>query len=391
MEFNSKQFSMGAIGLPSLKQLRDARDELASLIGHRAKEVEFQRLFSRCPHVLSEALPLHLKPTEIKPLARPGKSDPDFIIIPRSGQGLESVGVIELKRPSTSLLTTSRKGVALLSRDVATAVAQGRLYCSQFRSELALPISQTLVISNNDYIFIIAGLTDEITRKLDSIALYDQLRSQLPGGCQIIPYDELLRRFEDALPPMTFMLSPQIRPSLYELQTILLAAEENVHGRSAINDDNMEFWSVIEDRWRAGNYVGTRAQRIIDRSYWCVSGTNDLATESPAHIDFPAYVLQLVSALRISFGCHEVLQQTQTEGTSLRRLQQLLTKRQVQLLNGAIKRCRTTHINTTFLEADNPLLDPDVEVLGRLGLLHFRTIESSEAWFSIDVTLLELW
>jgi len=391
MEFNSKQFSMGTVGQPSLKQLRNARDELASLIGCRAKEAEFQSLFSRCPHVLSEALPIHLSPTEIRPIARPGKSDPDFIIIPRSGRGLESVGVIELKRPSTSLLTSSRKGLALLSRDVATAVAQGKLYYSQLRAELALPISQNLVISNSDYIFIIAGLTDEITRKLDSVALYDQLRSQLPGGCQIIPYDELLRRFEDALPPMTFMLSPQVRSSLRELKTILLAAEDNVHGRSDLNDGNMEFWSVIEDRWRAGNYVGSRAGRIINRSYWCVSGTNDLATESPAHIDFPAYVQHLLSALRISFGCHEVLQQTQTEGISLRRLQQLLTKRQVQLLNGAIKRCRANNFNTTFLDADNPLLDPDVEVLCRLGLLYFRTIESSDAWYSIDETLLELW
>jgi hypothetical protein len=247
------------------------------------------------------------------------------------------------------------------------------------------------VISSSDYIFIIAGLTDEITRKLDSLALYDELRAQLPGGCQIIPYDELLRRFDDTLPPMTFALSPQRRSTLYELQAILSLAVESAQARTAINDDNMEFWSVLEARWRAGNYVGTRARRIIDRAYWWVSGTDQLATESPAHIEFPAYVRWLVGALKVSFGCHEVLQRAQAEGASLRRLQQLLTKRQLQLLSGAIERCRATRYNSTFLEAENPIRDPDVDVLERLGLLQFGTVESGDAWYKIDDTLLELW
>jgi len=391
MKEDSQQLSTNAVGPPSLRQLRDAREELSHLIAHRRNEAEFQRLFSRCPYVLSEALPLRLSPTEIRPLARPGKSDPDFIIVPRSGRGLDSVGVIELKRPSTSLLTTPRKGIALLSRDVATAVAQGRQYCRQLRAELALSLNRTLVISNSDYVFIIAGLSDEITRKLDSFALYDELRAQLPGGCQIIPYDELLRRFEDALPPMTFTLSPQRRSTLHEIQRILSLAVENAQARTAINDDNMGFWSALEDRWRAGNYIGTRVRRIIDRAYWCVSGTDQLACESPANIEFPAYVRSLLNALQVSFSCHELLQRTQAEGASLPRFQHLLTKHQLHLLGGAVERCRATRYNSTFLESDNPIRDPDVEVLVRLGLLRFGTVESGDAWYQIDDTLLELW
>lgn len=391
MQEDFQELATNTVGPPSLRQLRDAREELSRLITHCRNEAEFQKLFSRCPYVLSEALPLRLSPTEIRPLARPGKSDPDFIIVPRSGRGLESVGVIELKRPSTSVLTTPRKGLALLSRDVATAVAQGRHYCRQLRADLAIRLNQTFVISGSDYVFIIAGLSDEITRKLDSLALYDELRAQLPGGCQIIPYDELLRRFEDALPPMSFMLSPLRRSTLHELQAILSLAMENVQTRTAINDDNMEFWSLLEDRWRAGNFIGTKVRRIIDRDYWCVSGTDFLATESPAHIDFPAYVRSLVNTLQTCLSCHELLQRTQAEGVSLPRLQHLLTKRQQQLLGGAIERCRVTRYNSTFLESDNPIRDLDVEVLVRLGLLHFETIESGDAWYRVDDTLLELW
>lgn len=388
---NTHHVLKNADGPPSLRQLREAREELSDLILHRRNEAEFQSLFSRCPYVLSEALPLRLSPTEIRPLARPGRSEPDFIIVPKSGRGLESVGVIELKRPSTSLLTTPRKGIALLSRDVATAVAQGRHYCRQLRAELALSLSQTLVISNSDYVFVIAGLTDEVTRKLNSLALYDDLRAQLPGGCQVIPYDELLRRFDDTLPPRTFMLVPQRRSTLDELQEILSQASKYAEVRTTINDDNMGFWSTLEDRWRAGNYIGTGFRRIIDRPFWCVSGTDHLATESPAQLEFPMYVKQFLEALEVSFNCHDLLQQIQVERASMSRLQELLTKRQLQILDEAIRECRLRRWSSTFLMSDNPLNDPDVQILERLGLLQLSTVESGDAWYNIDEVLLELW
>lgn len=375
---------------PSRSELRDAREELSRLIQGRAKEHNFQDLFSRCPYLLSESLPLRLRPTEIRPLARPGKSDPDFIIVPRSGQ-LDSIGVIELKRPSTTLITKPRKEIALLSRDVATAIAQGQEYCKKLRAELAQQFSRGLAITSNEYIFIIAGLTDEVIRKLDSFALYECLRTQLNGNCQVIPYDELLKRFDAAVPPMIFSLSPFLIEHLRDLETIIEVADENVRRRQAINEENFDFWSSLEDRWRAGNYIGSTVPRIIDRSWWCISGTNILATESPAHIEFPNYIEALVAAFRSSLKYQDLLQKIQNHSYTVRELKEVITKRQLKILDEAISRCRKNQAETTFLDPNNPLHNPDVEVLVRLGCLTFETVESCDFWYRVDQTLVKLW
>jgi hypothetical protein len=83
----------------SARQLRAALTRFESLLEARAKERDFQRLFADCPYILSSTLPLRLEPSEIRPLGRPGKSEPDFIVFPQSGGLRSGYSVIELKRP----------------------------------------------------------------------------------------------------------------------------------------------------------------------------------------------------------------------------------------------------------------------------------------------------
>src|SRR4051812_17734462 len=151
---------------PTLQQLNEARARLRSLLATSASESEFQALFSACPYVLSQSLPLRLSPSDYQPLARPGKSDPDFIFYPRAPGPVHSFGVIELKRPDTTLLTVPRRNVVLLSRDAATAVAQAQRYCRELEARLATWLTSNMIIGSNSYTFVIAGMSDELVRKL---------------------------------------------------------------------------------------------------------------------------------------------------------------------------------------------------------------------------------
>ena len=82
---------MKSIGPLTSKELQNARDEFASLLRGSSVEADFQKLFARCPYVLSRALPLRLEPADIHPMGRPGRSEPDFVFYPRD---LGSFGVI---------------------------------------------------------------------------------------------------------------------------------------------------------------------------------------------------------------------------------------------------------------------------------------------------------
>lgn len=372
---------------PESKDLRNAREQFASLLQRSAVESDFQALFSRCPYVLSRALPLRLHPVDFHPLARPGRSDPDFIFYPRSEKPIWSFGVIELKRPDTTLLTIPRKNVALLSRDAATAIAQAQQYCRTLRSDLSQRLTSNLIIGATDYIFVIAGLSDELAKKLTPSMLQETLDGLLPPRCQIIPYDELLRRFESTLPPRVIFCAPIISPNIRGLEDLAVLAE-SAHGtKRGINDETMAFWTVIEDRWRAGCYIGADGPRVIDRAYWCVNGTDVLATESPAHIDFPRYIDYLVNRIKSSYRLHRLLVQAQSDAHRLDDVKRLLTRDAIRKLTDAIERCRTSKMRVTWMETN----DTDVDLLNRLGMVSLYNVDAGEFYYSIDPLILELW
>src|ERR1051326_9155833 len=124
--------------MPSKAELRIARDRFADILKREGSlEREWQQLFTEVPFILSESLPLRLKPSQIVPLGRPGRSEPDFVFYPDPSAGaISSYGVIELKRPSTSILSAPRRQVLKLSSDAETAHAQAKLYAAELSRQL---------------------------------------------------------------------------------------------------------------------------------------------------------------------------------------------------------------------------------------------------------------
>src|SRR5438876_2370 len=110
------------------ERLRDARERFGLLLQRRTRESDWQKLFAECPYILSGALPLRLAADQIRPMGRPGRSEPDFIWFPRPDRGPSTVGFIELKRPDSRILSVVRKDTVVLSRDAATAISQAQSY-----------------------------------------------------------------------------------------------------------------------------------------------------------------------------------------------------------------------------------------------------------------------
>lgn len=199
---------------PSDARLNEALSRFDELLRHDSPEVEFQRLFAAYPHILSRTLPLRVAASEIVPLGRPGMSEPDFITVPSTLTPLSSYGVIELKRPSSPILTRPRKGILTLSRTAQTAVAQGEAYGRDlFRHTDILDPADVLALGNQTCVFIVMGLSSELTAKLGAEMYASQVDGLLPQNCRLIPYDTLFRAFESTVPPRLVVLVPTDIPA----------------------------------------------------------------------------------------------------------------------------------------------------------------------------------
>lgn len=197
------------MGEPTISRLAldDAVGRFDELLREESKEADFQRLFSDCPYILSRSLPLRLEPSEIVPLGRPGRSEPDFVAFPGRDGPLNGYGIIELKRPDSRILTQPRKGVLMLSRDAQTAVSQCQVYGRQILSP-AGEDSHLLMLGNRQYVFVIMGLSEELASGLSSQLYADQIGGLLPDNCQLIPYDTLFQTFQSSIPPQLLVLVP---------------------------------------------------------------------------------------------------------------------------------------------------------------------------------------
>src|SRR6267142_3198121 len=83
---------------PTDQDLRRARDEFRSLLDLRTtREAQWQRFFAENPYVLSMSLPLRLSPSEIIPLGRPSRSEPDFIFFTKNPNPNTDLGFDRVK------------------------------------------------------------------------------------------------------------------------------------------------------------------------------------------------------------------------------------------------------------------------------------------------------
>jgi len=194
---------------PTPRQLRAARDEFRRLLQARAKEPAWQRFFAANPYVLTTALPLRVAPRDIVPLGRPGRSEPDFVFYPHEPRSHPCYGVIELKRPDSSILTVPRRDIITLSRDVATALAQAQAYASQLRRNLTGIYGTHFFFGNPSQLFLIMGVSDDLVTRVPNQIDESALDGLLPKDCRLIPYDTLLQMFEEAVPPSIVVLWPQ--------------------------------------------------------------------------------------------------------------------------------------------------------------------------------------
>jgi RNA polymerase sigma factor (sigma-70 family) len=194
---------------PTNSDLLRAREEFHSLLERNTDEVAWQKFFSGNPFVLSMSLPLRLTPQDIVPLGRPGMTEPDFFFFANGLGPLPTYGVIELKRPDSKIITVTRANAAILSRDAETAVQQATVYSQTHPGwQIKGRHDSVLALGNKAHLFVIMGMSAEITRKLSLEVYRDMIERRLPGNLKIIPYDGLLQGFEAQLPLPVHVLVP---------------------------------------------------------------------------------------------------------------------------------------------------------------------------------------
>ena len=224
---------------PSLQDLHKARDKFSDLITNHAAESYFQQLFSQCPYILSEALPVRVSSAEIIPMGTPGKSEPDFIFYPKSNDSIGDYGVIEIKRPSTKILTKTRKNIVTLTRDAETAVSQGGYYLEKYKEEGKIRNTRSLVLGSKGHIFIIMGLSEQLKDRFFDELSWQQLEGRIPQNCRLLPYDIVLDAFTRAIPTRFHLITPS-----FESTCIVGIADG---GKSFGNPFLSEFLSEILD------------------------------------------------------------------------------------------------------------------------------------------------
>ncbi len=394
--------SLAAATVDAMANQRDdgaALRHFERLLAKHSSEVEFQRLFARYPRILSLSLPLRLQPTNLMPLARPGRSEPDFLISPDE-RGAFGWGVIELKRPDQRIFSLrARKGLIVLSRTAAIAVAQTQQYLRGV-SSLEQPhgaaiesLQHSLVVGNSRYAFVIMGLSDEVLQATATDVLHQQIEGLLPANCQIIPYDVLCAWFRSSVPPEVFVLAPV---PVTERGDEQLSLDEVLYDPEywRVSDRSIDFWSEMAETARG---LGATAVPDMRRSGWevrdgALAGSLDTVTE--ANEALAIKVIELLRSLhkavpsderrvaleRFLSACDLVL----ATGGHLTGRSDQLSQRQESLLAAAMAYVESERQSTAPLDPN----DKDVEFLTDSGLVRF---EPSDASSQYNIHPLMIW
>ena len=202
----------------------------------RTKEKEWQRLFADYPYILSTALPLQLKPSQIIPLATPGRAETDFAIQPDPMWPGSPRGLIELKRPDQRVLKLPRNGIVSLYDDAHTAKRQ----VEEHAKDYPWRPDSVLILGDDVYKFVIMGLS----RTWADILANDFLRAQLSGlfgGVRFFGYDQIFESYRRGLPERLLLLVPS--------PVGVLRAEERQYIESNTPDRPNEKWEDARDEF----------------------------------------------------------------------------------------------------------------------------------------------
>lgn len=192
----------------SRQQWLRARDEYVALLKDpNSLEIQWQRLFTKCPFILTDCLALGIKPRELIP-AKPGQAKADFYFFPETQDTFSPYGVIEIKRPGTPILKEPRKDVICLASGTYTAVAQAQKYALELEAEIAREPSHQIFFGTPHHMFVISGLSSEIAQKVITELHLAQFNRHFPPGLRLVTYDELSGLLASRVPPKMHMAVP---------------------------------------------------------------------------------------------------------------------------------------------------------------------------------------
>jgi len=182
--------------MDKLRERKDALDRFDSLIrAPQTREQEWQGFFSSNPFVLTDYLPLRLTAVYPQVQLESGRPDFAFFEFPNPPVELGYYGVIELKRPQDKILRVYSEKHIFPSAAMSLAREQVRHYLDDLTRTHEISNQYSLAMATAGYAFIIIGRTEEVIRKCGSDLHKLQLRQMLPGGMQLVTFDDLFARF----------------------------------------------------------------------------------------------------------------------------------------------------------------------------------------------------
>lgn len=193
---------------PTDAELRAARADFRELLSRATPEAQWQTFFSANPFVLSRSLPLRLETSDILPLGRPGRSEPDFLIYPSSHLSIPTHGLVELKTNSARVTTRTRKNILSLTRDADTAVRQLQVYDRDYNS--FSPVKRCVSFSSGSHLFVVMGMRQELLDLSSLPDLVGQIPDLFPSNVRFLGFDELFKAYESAVPLRSFILMPDM-------------------------------------------------------------------------------------------------------------------------------------------------------------------------------------
>ncbi|MCK4788308.1 MAG: hypothetical protein KAV87_31490, partial [Desulfobacteraceae bacterium] len=292
--------------------------------------------------------------------------------------------------------TRPRSDAVILTRDAQTAVTQTENYAARLGRQLIERADHAMFLGNARYTFVIMGLTDELTDGTAHSIFRLQEDGQLPPTCQIIPYDELLRRFDQAHTGRVMILFVDRAEDLSELVNEIYHSLSNSQGRLDLTDENFSYWHNLENSWAKAN-GDIQSKRRFDRTDFCVMGTESLATETPNPSmfreliwAFATAVSQAADAKGIAPHLGRRLRARERVGSfPLNDMKDVLTKFEYRVLRDAVERCRSTGQLWTWLDTWSD--KEAVQFLEDVGWVTFMNADSGETYYSIREDLVRHW
>lgn len=275
MELRLKHNLIESAGDYSLPVRVRALDEFASLLKENPRELRWQRFFDENPFILTETIPLRID--SLYSHVKLNSGIPDYVFHSGFSSPLFSTsGVIELKRPDHSIVSIYGNHVNP-SSELTKAFTQTKDYIADLdTNHRIVNKATTMAIGNNKMVFIIIGMSDEVTRKCYEEVYRLGFARLLPPGFVILPYDDLFNQFRRSMPKSVCFLvayEPDLSSTLHGLSGTLVSngfhpidVRDNtlqctLSGRCSVSINDSQF--IFENAWSWPNYDSTEEVREV--------------------------------------------------------------------------------------------------------------------------------